>query len=44
MGSSNLTSIFNNGISILCLWTCFFKMLLELEVKEEGEEGGEGGI
>jgi hypothetical protein len=44
MGNLNLTSSFNKGISFLYLWTCFFVVLLELELEEEGEDGGEGGI
>jgi hypothetical protein len=43
MGNSNLTSSFNKGISFLCLWTCFFALDLELELKEEGGEDGGGG-
>jgi hypothetical protein len=44
MGNSNFTSSLSKGISCLCLWTCFLVVLLELELEEVGEEGGEGGI
>jgi hypothetical protein len=44
IGNLNFTSSLNKGISFLCLWTCFFVLDLELELEEEREEGGEGGI
>jgi hypothetical protein len=44
IGNSNFTSRFSKGISCLCLWTSFLVVLFELEIEEEGEEGGEGGI